>query len=278
MYRKAVITDEISQDLAVAVDIAREYCLDALEIRSVNNRNPFQMTKDDIRHIKKVADDNGLGICCVSSPLFKISLEDEAAILDHIESFRRIMDTMDSWNTRLIRGFDFLYTEVPSKRNRIAGYFEKIIPIAEDAGVTIVLESEPAVNSSDIDTLTGFLDYLDSSVVRGLFDPGNEVLKGRFPPYPYGYEKLRPYISHIHIKDMTKEGPALLGAGDVDYTGLFKALKDEYDGFVSVETHFRFSDVDDGRDYLHPEGQSFSEGGEEATIASLNVLDGVYRW
>ena len=69
-----------------------------------------------------------------------------------------------------------------------------------------------------------------------------------------------------------------MGEGDVDYSGLFKALKVEYDGFVSVETHFRFSDMDNGRDYLHPQGQSFSEGGERATIAYLKTLDEVYDW
>ena len=60
MYKTAVITDEISQDLRIAAALAREYHLDALEIRSVNERNPFQMTRQDAGDIKRIADDHGL--------------------------------------------------------------------------------------------------------------------------------------------------------------------------------------------------------------------------
>ncbi|NLA54176.1 MAG: hypothetical protein GX858_07500 [Clostridiales bacterium] len=68
MYKTAVITDEITQDILVAAKLAKQYGLDALEIRSVNDRNPFQMSMHDAREIKSVADDYGLKICCVASP------------------------------------------------------------------------------------------------------------------------------------------------------------------------------------------------------------------
>lgn len=44
MYKKVVITDEISQSIAKAAVLAARYSLDALEDRSVNERNSFQMT------------------------------------------------------------------------------------------------------------------------------------------------------------------------------------------------------------------------------------------
>ena len=44
MYKTAVITDEISQDLRVATALVREYGLNGLEIRSVGEKNPFQMS------------------------------------------------------------------------------------------------------------------------------------------------------------------------------------------------------------------------------------------
>ena len=76
MYKTSVITDEISQDLPFAARVAREYGLQGLEIRSVNEKNPFQMNADDLRFVKQIADDSGLEICCVSSPMFKCSLDD----------------------------------------------------------------------------------------------------------------------------------------------------------------------------------------------------------
>ena len=107
MYKTSVITDEISQDLPFAARVAREYGLQGLEIRSVNEKNPFQMNADDLRFVKQIADDSGLEICCVSSPMFKCSLDDLETRRAHMDSFRRMMDTMHSWNTKLIRCFNF---------------------------------------------------------------------------------------------------------------------------------------------------------------------------
>ena len=47
MYKTAVITDEISQDVRRAAQMAQHYKLDAIEIRSVSERTPFQMTRED---------------------------------------------------------------------------------------------------------------------------------------------------------------------------------------------------------------------------------------
>jgi sugar phosphate isomerase/epimerase len=279
MYKKSVITDEISQSIKEAADLAERYCLDALEIRSVNEHNPFQMTKSDIEEVKQVADEHGLLICCVSSPLFKINLQDSKAIEEHIESFKKIMDVMHFWNVSLIRGFDFLHCDLPDKEELIEECYRKIIPIAADAGVTIVLESEPSVNSYDMKTLFGRLSQFHSTSIKAVFDPGNEVMASSVPPYPDGYELLRPYLGHVHIKDMKHDGtPALLGAGDVDFKGIFRTLKKEYNGFASVETHFRFADMNDGRDYVHPQGSSFSNGGKKATEAYFKILEKDYCW
>ena len=63
MYKTSVITDEISQDLPFAARVAREYGLQGLEIRSVNEKNPFQMNADDLRFVKQIADDSGTNLC-----------------------------------------------------------------------------------------------------------------------------------------------------------------------------------------------------------------------
>ena len=51
MYKTSIITDEVSQDLKVAAELAVRYGLDAVEIRSVNERNPFQMDRQDFQSI-----------------------------------------------------------------------------------------------------------------------------------------------------------------------------------------------------------------------------------
>ena len=286
MFKTAIITDEVSQDLKVAAKLAADYKLDALEIRSVNGRNPFQMTKEDYKEIKNIADSFGLGICAVSSPLFKIPFADNKnEIKQHIESFKQLCEAMHMWGTNLARGFPFLNFENSEKHfGEIAQIYQDVIKVAEREKVFILIEAEPAVTTNRIKRQVEFLELLGSDHVQGLFDPGNEVSDfDAPPPFPEGYNLLKPYIRHVHVKDI-KRTPgaftsAMLGEGDVDFHGIFAALKsDGYTGYVSVETHYRISAALDEHTLVFPQGQAFSEGGFEASVAYLDKLRDEYNW
>ncbi len=284
MYKTAIITDEVSQDLKTAAALAREFRLDALEIRSVWERNPFQMTLADAKEIKRIADGAGLGICAVASPLFKIPLDDRESRIQHMEGLKRALEYANLWGAKLLRGFPFMNPLDSGRRlSEAAVALRGAADTAKDAGITIVLESEPSVYTNNIDTLIAFLGMVAHPGVAALFDPGNEVTDPGAPPaFPEGYKKLKPFVRHVHIKDMLRKGsaaaPALVGEGSVDYAGLLDTLKREYDGFCSVETHFRFSALVSEHDLVHPQGSSFSRGGEEASRAYLTRLRDVYRW
>lgn len=284
MYKTAVITDEISQDLRIAAALAREYHLDALEIRSVNERNPFQMTRQDADDIKRIADDHGLAICCVASPLYKIEHADQAARAMHIESFKRCAEFMHLWGTTLVRGFPFLRgKDGAADLREAADAYEQPIRIAEDAGLTIVIESEPSVRTGTIAQLEQFLRLVDHPRVMALYDPGNEASDYSAPSaYPDGYERILPWIRHVHIKDMKGDpagfAPALIGEGSVNFDGLFPRLKAEYTGYCSIETHYRVKEGLSEEEMLHPQGSAFSDGGYEATRIYLDRLDRRWKW
>ena len=284
MYKTAVITDEITQDILVAAKLAKQYGLDALEIRSVNDRNPFQMSMHDAREIKSVADDYGLKICCVASPLYKIDFADKQKQAEHIEALKKTAEFMHLWETNLIRGFTFLTSGdlVPTFEQAAAAY-EEPLKIAEDADFTFVIESEPSVTTTSFLKLAEFLRVVNHKRVKALYDPGNEASDISNPPaYPDGFELLRPEIRHVHIKDIlgTKSGfePAMIGEGGVDYDGLIPFLKKEYTGYCSIETHYRITSHLTDEELVHPQGSGFSLGGEEATIAYLDRLDKRWRW
>lgn len=284
MYKTAVITDEISQDIRVAASLARAYHLDALEIRSVNERNPFQMSLEDAREIKRVADDHGLGICCVASPLYKISAADHAARREHLEALRRCAEHMHLWGTKLIRGFAFMRegSGEPDLKEA-AGAYEIPLRIAGEADLTFVIESEPSVRTGNIRLLERFLRLVNDPRVMALYDPGNEASDFNAPPaYPDGYEHIRKWIRHVHIKDIrggvNAFSPALIGEGSVNFDQLIPRLKEDYDGFCSIETHYRFKASLSQEDIVHPQGSSFSRGGVEATSAYLDRLDQRWHW
>lgn len=289
MYRTAVISDEISQDLTVACQLANQYKLDGLEIRSVEEKNPFAMTGEDVKRIRDITTAHGLKICSVAPPFFKCDMDDPAAIKAHLEGLRRCGEAAHVWGTDLVRGFTFWRLPNPKERlEAIAEQYAAVIRIAEEEGIRIAIESEPSVNTENMQLLYDFLKLLDSPRVGALFDAGNEASDIHCPPaYPVGYELLKPYLFHVHVKDTktSPEGkefytPALMGEGDVDYHGLIQRLKkDGYDGWVSIETHYRMhkASFEDGELAL-PQGGSFSQGGYEATEAYLKILKDQYRW
>lgn len=288
MYKTAVISDEISQDLQVAADLVSKYGVNGLEIRSVNERNPFQMTKEDHKFVRQVCDDHGLAICAVAAPLFKCNLDSEEEYTQHLEGFARCIEAAKLWGTDLIRGFTFWKTGEGEKCfPRVIDRFEKAVRMAEDAGVIIVIESEPSVNTENFSMLHTFLNQLKSPSVAALYDAGNEVSDPSCPPpYPNGYDLIKPYIRHVHLKDTKATTdrdfyePALMGQGDVDYHGLLRRLKaDNYDGWVSIETHYRVKRAAFSESELAtPQGSGFSDGGYEATEEYLKILRDEYDW
>ena len=277
MFKTGIITDEVSQNLDDAIRVAKDYHLDALEIRSVDEKNPFQMGEADYRAIHEQACGAGLEICCVGSPFFKCSCSDERAVAGHMEGLRRAIGGAHILGARLIRGFNFWRDDGLSEA-QIADRFAPVLKLLEEEDMTMVLESEPSVNAGNMAKLAAFLKGVNHPRLRALYDPGNEICDPDAPPpHAQGYEALRPWLAHVHVKDMirTADGydPACNGEGQVDFAAVYGALRrDGYDGYAVLETHWRIRQRMDEALMTRPQGSGFSLGGEAASRACLEVL------
>ena len=281
MYKTAVITDEISQDLNTAAQMAARFGLDALEIRSVWGRDPFAHTPQDVQAIRRAAREHSLEICAIAAPIFKCDLNSEEEYQAHLAGAERCMQTACELGARLVRSFTFWSHGCGNGEfDRIIDRYQPVLRLAERYGITLVIESEPSVTTGSIVLLEEFLKRVGHPRVAALYDPGNEMWTDNpEKPYPAGYERLCGRIAHVHVKDM-RHGlvPARLGEGDVDFRGLFRRLKaDGYAGYVSVETHYRDVQLNDDL-LVHPAGAAFSAGGERATEDYLTTLRDTYRW
>jgi len=72
MFKIGVIGDEVSQDFQTVVDVSKEFNLDSIEIRSVWDKAPQELTKNDIDQMKRILDKTSLQIIGVASPFFKM--------------------------------------------------------------------------------------------------------------------------------------------------------------------------------------------------------------
>ncbi len=277
MFKKGVITDEISQDFQVAAELAMKYNLDALEIRSVWEKGPHELNEEDINKIDKIARNSGLIIPAISSPFFKCDIDNTDEIKTHMNILEKSINLAQKVGAKYIRGFTF-WSKGGFEENldKIVSKFEEPLKILEREDMTLVLEFDPSVFATNAAKLAKVICGIGSKRVKGLWDPGNDIYEpdGEVP-YPDGYEIIKPYMVHMHLKDAVKlpDGKVAgvpIGEGQVDYRGHFKRLiEDGYDGYIMLETHYRpRHDISEELLAL-PKGSAFSYMGYEATEECL---------
>lgn len=270
MFKIAIITDEVSQDLATVISFASRFALEGLELRSLWEKGPFQFTSEEIGRIRKGAMGAGLRIPCVASPFFKCDYDDIPTGKAHMEGLKRCCDTAHLLGAGLIRGFSF-WKKPGLALPQIAARFGPVAELLEKEGLTLVLEPDPAVSASNGRELGRLLALIGSPRVMALWDPGNIIFdREGEQPYPEGYEAVKPFLCHVHLKDARRKGgqpeAVLLGDGEVDLEGQFRRLAaDGYSGWVSLEPHCRLDRALSQESLLLPGGEGFSHGGYQAS-------------
>lgn len=281
-FKLGIITDEVSQDIFEVAKFAQKHSLDSLEIRSVNNHSPYELTPKDVEQIKKAATENSLEVAAISSPLFKCDFSDEAARNEHIEGFKKCVKIAKELGASMIRGFDFWDAGI-SLEERAKAY-DPIIEICEKEDITCVIEFDPSVHSSTAKLTAELVNKINHPKIKALFDPGNLPFADEItPPFPDAYNQLMPNIKHIHIKDPAfidgKVDCVKVGDGGiVDFPALFKQLKkDCYNGHVMLETHYRKNVELTEEQLKRPGGAAFTDGAfpasEESIIALKNIIE-----
>lgn len=272
----AFITDEATQSLTEAIAFAKEHGMEGVELRSVEDTPIDRIPAETLQEYKKLLDDAGLKVCNLASSFFKC-LPGEAA--PEYEKLRRLCDAADILDCKTIRGFVFFAEGEPAITEEMIGLFAPAVEILKTRGKELLLEADPSVNTTNHAALAAFLDRLDSDVVGAIYDPGNDIYdRYREVPYPDGYEAAKTWVRHVHIKDAVRNEQGepycvCIGTGWVDYPGLLKALKrDGYDGWLSLETHYRVNAVISEELMTRPGGAAFSEGGLGATAESAAAL------
>lgn len=122
------------------------------------------------------------------------------------------------------------------------------------------------------------IDAIALPQVQAIFDPGNCLYDplGEVP-FPDGYLAIRPYFAHVHIKDAVRSNDGAecvkVGTGQVNFAALLPQLAaDGYDGWLSMETHYRTGGQLSEDSLRLPGGADFSVGGAGATAESVLAL------
>ena len=274
-FKLGVITDEVTQDIFEAAAFCKKHGLECMEVRSINNRSPFDYTDEDVQQIIDAAKQYGLEVSAISSPTFKCEYDDEEAIKANVAGFEKCAIIANKLGAKYIRGFDFWDKQVPVEVR--ATMYGDIIDLCEKYDVYCALESDPAIHSSTPHKLAELVAAINNPRIKALFDPGNEIWVTAKTSED-AYDKLAPCgIVNMHVKDgINTNGNTVAvmpGTGAADFVGIFKKLiRDGYDGGVMLETHYRKNVELTEEQLMRPGGADFSDGAYEASEESVIAL------
>jgi sugar phosphate isomerase/epimerase len=246
MFKLGVVTDEISQDLNEAIEVAKSWGLDEIELHSVWGQNICHIDDATLSKVIRIVRESGFPVTSIDSLTMRCKLDDDAAYAEHIQHLLRSIEIALLFDTNVVRLFSFSKeAEIDDEKwARILEKLELPVKIAEREGVILGFENVSSGNIGTSDDLTRLFNYFDSPNLKLIWDPGNAYAAGEPDPYPTGYERVKDRINHVHVKDVDfrdgKREWLPVGAGKVDYEGQVCALlADGYEGVVAFETHFR---------------------------------------
>lgn len=272
-FKKAVLSDEISQDMEVSVALCKKHYLTGVEIRSVYDTAPEKLNDEQITKIKNILDKNNLEVVAISSSLYKCNIGESQE-----EKMKETVRVANNFGCKFLRGFSY-WTSPEFNIDEFASHLKSKEKDLTDNKVELLIEFDPAVNLTNGGEVASLLEKVNSPLINAIWDPGNDIYDSKKEiPYPNGYNKIKKFIKHVHLKDghLVDGKPVCvkIGTGAVDYEGQIKQLLiDGYDGYLVMETHYKKNKAIDEELLKRPGGAAFSENGYESTDESLAALN-----
>jgi len=260
-WKLGVITDEVSLDLGETLKtFYPKYGLGWAEIRNlqIGGKNKYvykSATKEEIKDIRKQLDDAGIKLSMLDTGFYKIALPgtkplhesaselnpSEGEFARQMDELKRAADAAHTLGTKKVRIFTFLRVPDPDTIfDRIVDELHKAIAVAKEQDVVLVVENEHSCNTATGTETAKLFNAVKDRTLMHNWDPGNCFEAGE-EPFPKGWNMLdHDRIIHVHLKDAAGKDWKPIGAGEIDFMGQFKALKDmQFNQTMSLETHYR---------------------------------------
>ena len=282
MFKVGIIGDEASQDFQTVVDMAIEFNLNSIEIRSVWEKAPQELTDQDIDQMKQILKDTNVEVIGIASPFYKCDIDNTEERKEHLNILKKCIKLAKAFDVNLIRTFVFWKIDnIEERWNEIVRSYDEPVRIAESEGIILGMENEYSTNLATAKLTERFISEIDSPSVKAIWDPANEAHADQEgeTPFPDADNRLKPFMIHAHLKDAARNPKTgemesvEVGTGIIDWQGQLQAFVDDgYEGHLTLETHWRPTLKLD-EDIVHqPGGSAFSKAGEEASRICLKNL------
>jgi sugar phosphate isomerase/epimerase len=257
----SVMSDEISSDLESALELMREWGLDTVEIRRAGERRYPDVSDYWKSRIPRMIKEFGFNVIAISPGLFKLDYPTAHGPLrflrgpdmDQFEHEKRA-DALLDYHVNVLLPASIEAAKAIGAKNLICFSFqaqehgpspEEVVQVlrhgaskAAEAGVQLVIEvQDHGIRAADL------VRRVDHPALGISWTPASAYAAGDPNPFPDGYAHVRPYVRHVHFKDVKLDEhgePVWALDGLIDWRGQIAALQaDGYDGYISIEPHVR---------------------------------------
>lgn len=253
-----VFPDASQESLPKIFARAAEAGIKHFELRIVESRRFPAYDADSWVRLKKLAADYGVSFTAASPGLFKAGLNSELQALHLNYLLPMSMDLAASVgvNTMIVFAPN-RSADQPDEFNQIVDLLGRAVDRAAANGFTVQLENLPGSWADTSDACLALLQAVNRPEFGYVWDTGN-LYEAEQTDFRAGYEKLKPYIRNVHLKDGAIENGQMIwkryGEGVTDVKGQIEALKDDgYLGTLVLEAACKPHQLEDfpsSSDYL----------------------------
>ncbi len=233
----SVFTDEISDSVDRALELAAAWKLSHVEVRSIGEDRFPRGSDHELAEMGRKMEDAALQVSAVSPGFFKCVTDDPGIEADISEGLPRACEWARKWGTEMVSSFAFRRGEGPMP-SVVVDYLGRMADVVSAQGCRLLLENESSCWGATGTEAEGIIRQLGSERIGLCWDPGNSVRFGGDPASEF--TQIRDLIEHVHVKefDATARSWTILDRGVVGWPALVPSLRKEgYDGFLIVETH-----------------------------------------
>jgi sugar phosphate isomerase/epimerase len=255
--------DEAAAGIRGQIEATKRLGWASIESRAIDGVNLTDIGEAEFDEVEAALSGSGVRIDCFGSAVAnwgKDPRKDED-FGRSVAELSRAIPRMKRLGTTMLRGMSYgIVREAPPDDPGVAKLvISRLLPLVrmcEEAGVLYLHENCMNYGGQSPDHTMRLLEAIDSPAFGLIYDMGNPPFSfDRRGPEPWKlqsswefYERVKPSVKHVHIKDCVYIGPSegifpkarftMPGEGDGDVLRIVEDIvKSGYDGFLSIEPH-----------------------------------------
>lgn len=233
------ITDEVSQDLAFALDVLAGDGIKNIDLRGIWGGNVVNLTDEQAAEAQRLIQAGGFTVIALSTPVGKSQITADFA--PELAMFQRAVELAQHFGAGYLRVFSFFATEDEAREynGEALDRLRQLCEIAAPYGLILAHENEEGGFCAwRPEECLAFHEELPENF-RALFEPCSFTVMG-YDPYAEALPLLRPYTVYVHVRD-TPRGTThygVVGEGDVRWLDILADLKQhDFTGYLTLEPH-----------------------------------------